>query len=99
MMIERRRLQRTVIRHPAKVIAGDETTHRCVVHNVTGLGICIELDFQAKQLPENMAFSFDNFRTIHACKVIWREGYFAGIEFDRAPEMGEASRAAVLKTI
>lgn len=95
--VERRRLQRTVIRHPAKVVAGDETIHRCVVHNVTGLGICIQLDFSAEQLPENMAFSFDNFTTTRTCRVIWSEGYFAGIEFDRAPEMGDVTRAATLK--
>jgi len=84
--MERRRLQRTVIRHPAKVDAGGETIHRCVVHNVTGLGICIELDFPAEQLPQNMAFSFDNFRTTHACKLIWREGQFAGVEFVKIEE-------------
>ncbi len=88
-----------MIRHPAKVAVGDETIHRCVVHNVTGLGICVELDFSAEQLPEKMAFSFDNFKTTHTCKFIWSEGYFAGIEFDKAPYMGDVSRAAVLKTI
>ncbi len=99
LVVERRRLQRTVIGHPAKVAAGDETIYRCVVHNVTGLGICVELDFSAEQLPEKMAFSFDNSKTTQTCKFIWSEGYVAGIEFDQAPYMGDVSRAAVLKPI
>jgi hypothetical protein len=64
-----------------------ETVYSCVVHNLTGIGACIELDSKIEQLPAAIAFSFDNFRTIHACKIVWREGHFAGIEFENPPEL------------
>jgi hypothetical protein len=85
-VVDRRRLQRTAIRHSAKVLAEGETVHSCVVHNITGYGVCIEFDLEAERLPRDIAFSFDNFRTIHACKIIWREGSLAGIEFANPPE-------------
>ncbi|MDP9083552.1 MAG: hypothetical protein M3N50_07285 [Pseudomonadota bacterium] len=96
LVVERRRLQRTVIRHPAKVAAGDDTVHHCVVRNVTGFGVCIELGFAAERLPKDMAFSFDKFRTTRACKVTWREGNFAGIEFVVAEELPVIRNDAVL---
>jgi hypothetical protein len=60
------------------------------LHNLTGLGACIELDFKIEQLPAAIAFTFDNFRTIRACKIVWREGHFAGIEFERSPELPQS---------
>jgi hypothetical protein len=86
-IVERRRLTRTKILHPGKILAQEETVYSCVVHNLTGIGACIELDPKIEQLPAAIAFSFDNFRTIHACKIIWREGHFAGIEFENRPEL------------
>ena len=81
-LVERRRLQRTKINHPGKVLGQQEAVHDCVVHNITGLGVCVEFGFQAEQLPEDLAFSFDNFHTIHACRIIWRESNLAGIAFE-----------------
>ena len=89
--MERRRLMRTKILHPGKVLAQGETVYSCVVHNLTGIGACIELASKNEQLPAAIAFSFDNFRTIHACKIIWREGHFAGIEFENPPELPQRS--------
>ena len=98
--MERRRLQRTKIHHPGKVLNKKETVHECVVHNITGLGVCIEVCFETEQLPEELAFSFDNFRTIHTCKTIWRESNLAGIAFENlpnAPKLSDGSRGAKLK--
>ena len=98
--MERRRSQRTRIRHPAKIFVADEIVHDCIVHNLTPLGICIELAFRADSLPEAMDFSFDNFRTIHRCKIIWQEGCLIGIAFEvsaKAPRVTYGSRAAKLK--
>jgi len=33
-------------------------------------------------VPLEFDLSFDNFRTIRKCKMVWREGDFAGVQFD-----------------
>jgi hypothetical protein len=84
--MEKRRLQRTKIRHSGKVFVGGETLHVCTVHNVTGLGVCIEFAFHADELPDTVDFSFDNFRTVHSCEVVWRQSNLAGVAFRNLPE-------------
>jgi hypothetical protein len=99
-LVERRRLQRTKIRHPGKVLVHEETVHNCIVHNFTGLGICIELGFTAEHLPEHVDFSFDNFRTIHSCRIIWREGSVVGVACEslaKQQQLSDTRRAASLK--
>jgi len=44
------------------------------------------LAFQPSSSPGKLAFSFDDFHTFHACRVIWRESKRAGIEFDSPAE-------------
>lgn len=82
--MEKRRLHRTTISHSGKVLIRGETVYDCTVHNVTGLGVCIELAFEIHKLPETVDFSFDNFRTMHSCKIIWRENTLAGIAFEKS---------------
>jgi hypothetical protein len=53
--VERRRLQLTKVHHPGKVLGRREAVHDCVVHNITGLGVCIEFDLQAEQLPKDLS--------------------------------------------
>jgi len=79
--MENRRLQRTRIYRPGRVYVLGSAVHDCTVHNATGLGICIELSFQAENLPDTLDFSFDNFRTIHSCKIVWRDSNLAGLAF------------------
>ncbi len=98
-LMERRRSQRTLIRHPGKILILDEVVHNCIVHNVTGLGICIELIFEAGKLPENIDFSFDNFRTVHRCKAVWSSGNLIGVAFEdslHSTSNANGSRAAKL---
>ena len=33
-------------------------------------------------LPTNFNLTFDNFRTIRRCRLIWREGDFLGLAFE-----------------
>jgi len=33
-------------------------------------------------LPPNFELSFDNFRTVRKCRLIWRRGDFIGIAFE-----------------
>ena len=97
--MEKRRLQRTTIRHPAKVNVPNVTVHDCMVHNVTGRGVCLELAFEAAQLPEALDFSFDNFRTTHCCKIIWRDGNLAGVAFEQLLIANDSRRRARLKVV
>ena len=97
--MEKRRLQRTRIRHPAKVHVLNMTVHDCMVHNVTGRGVCIELAFEAARLPEALDFSFDNFRTTHCCKIIWRDGNLAGVTFEQPLIANDFKRRARLKVV
>jgi hypothetical protein len=99
-IVERRRLQRTKIRHPGKILGQQEAFHDCVVHNITGLGVCIELGLQAEQLSQHLDFSFDNFHTIHTCSIIWREENLAGIAFEIpsvSPQSFDGRRGARFK--
>ena len=99
-LVERRRSQRTKIRHPGRLLIPDGVIFDCVVHNLTVLGICIELACLADQLPEGIDFSFDNFRTAHRCRVIWREGNLIGAALEDQPHPTSTptgSRAAKLK--
>ncbi|WP_156042143.1 hypothetical protein [Bradyrhizobium sp. URHD0069] len=71
------------------------------MNNVTGLGVCIEFAFSIAELPETVDFSFDNFRTIHSCKIIWREGNLAGVAFERPlwPSLAVDVRRAKLRVV
>ena len=97
--MENRRLKRTRTYHPAKVLVQDEAVYHCTVHNLTGFCLCIELTFEADQLPDTFDFSFDNFRTVHVCKTIWREDNVAGVTFERPPHGSPASRRAKLRVV
>ena len=97
--MENRRVTRTRAYNPAKVMVQDEDVHPCLVHNLTGLGLCIELTFEAEQLPDKFDFSFDNFRTVHVCKTIWREDNVAGVTFEKSPQESPASRRAKLRIV
>src|ERR1700750_3035409 len=97
--MENRRLKRTRTYHPAKVVVQDEAVHHGTVHNLTGFGLCIELTFEADELPDTFDFSFDNFKTVHVCKTIWREDNGAGVTFERPPQGSPGSRRAKLRVV
>jgi hypothetical protein len=54
---------------------------------------CIELTFEADQLPETFDFSFDNFRAAHVCKTIWCEDNVAGRHLRKAVPCKPAGKA------
>ena len=74
-MKERRRLPRTTVDYTGKVLVGPETIIECSVRNVTGLGICIFLKRAFDNLPTELDFSFDNFKTLRRCDVSYRHDY------------------------
>ena len=80
--IERRRVERTKVDGHATILpAGYARLIVCDVIDLTGDGARIELGAAADQLRKPFDFSFDNFRTIRPSRLVWSNGYVAGIEF------------------
>lgn len=97
--MEDRRLTRTKTYHPAKLLVDGSTIHHCTIHNFTDGGVCIELAFEAEQLPDRFEFSLDNFQTFYACQTVWRDDYVAGVAFDMPPPESPESRRAKLRIV
>ena len=78
---ERRSIVRTKIDKGALIFFSEKTgTHHCTVRDVTNVGAGIRS--QNRQLiPLEFALSFDNFRTIRECRLIWRDRDFLGVAF------------------
>jgi hypothetical protein len=77
-VIERRRLPRTRVAQPAKVLAEDaDVGHDCTVENLNTLGACISFDAGTfAELPRKFDLTFDNCHTYWQCDVIWRDDRF-----------------------
>jgi hypothetical protein len=75
-VIECRRLQRTKVAQPAKVLAVDaDVGHDCTVENLNTLGACISFDAATfAELPRKFDLTLDNCHTYWHCDVIWRDG-------------------------
>jgi hypothetical protein len=74
MLIERRRLARTSVAQPAKLLVDDAgVMHDCIVDNLNTLGACI--DFNSTPLvtlPSRFDVTFDDCQTYWHCDVIWQ---------------------------
>jgi len=97
--MEDRRSKRTKTYHPARILVDGSTIHHCTVHNFTDAGVCIELPFEAEQLPDEFEFSLDHFRTSYVCRAIWRDDYVAGVAFETPPPESPESRRAKLRIV
>ncbi|MBN9580057.1 MAG: PilZ domain-containing protein [Afipia sp.] len=87
---ERRAKQRTqVMKKALMFFDGQRDVFTCVVHNLTNEGAKIELN-GPRVLPLDFNLSFDNFRTVRSCNVIWRENELVGIRFRPSCEAGVA---------
>ena len=53
----------------------------CNVTDVTNRGAGIRTH-DLSVLPTSFDLTFDNFRTIRRCRLIWREGDFLGLAFE-----------------
>jgi hypothetical protein len=78
-MIERRSITRTTISKSAKAFLNSNVLD-CAVLNITNAGPGIRAD-GPDMLPQDFELSFDNFHTIRRCRLIWRQGDFAGVAF------------------
>jgi hypothetical protein len=51
--------------------------HSCTVRDITNLGAGIRIEQDLKIVPLDFALSFDNFRTVRMCRLIWRQATFS----------------------
>ena len=81
-LIERRSVGRTAASKGALLFFSTQRgVFACEVHDVTNLGARIKLS-GLNVLPPNFELSFDNFRTVRKCRLIWRRGDLIGIAFE-----------------
>ena len=78
---ERRAYTRTKIDIQAKIIFSPEKGPlTCAVRDATNRGAGILAD-SIKLLTLSFELSFDNFRTVRDCRLIWRNGNLFGVAF------------------
>ena len=81
-LIERRSVGRTAVSTGALLFfSAQRGVFTCEVRDVTNIGAQIRLN-GLNVLPPNFELSFDNFRTVRKCRLIWRRGDFIGIAFE-----------------
>jgi hypothetical protein len=98
--MEKRRTKRERAYRPARVAAAPSgRPHFCIVHNRTDRGFCIELTFNAVELPDVFEFSFDGFNTIYTCKTVWREDNVAGVSIEETPPGSPEARRAKFRVV
>jgi hypothetical protein len=79
--VERRAVGRTTInRDVLMYFSGQERVHACCVCDVTNQGAGLRLN-GLTMVPSEFGISFDNFRTMRRCRLIWRDGDFVGASF------------------
>jgi hypothetical protein len=78
---ERRAVRRTLINRGVLLFfASCNDVHACCVRDVTNRGASIRLD-GLNIVPSEFGISFDNFRTMRSCRLIWRDGDIVGVTF------------------
>jgi hypothetical protein len=79
---ERRAVGRTTInRDVSMFFMGQDRIHPCCARDVTNHGVGMRLN-GVTILPSEFGISFDNFRTMRRCRLIWRDGDFVGVKFE-----------------
>jgi len=79
---ERRSIGRTKIAKGALLFfVGQTGVHSCGVIDITNVGAGIRTQ-DLPALPLNFELSFDNFRTLRKCRLIWRNGDLVGVAFE-----------------
>jgi hypothetical protein len=80
--VERRAVGRTTInRDVLMFFTGQDRVHACSVRDVTNHGAGLRLN-GLNIVPSEFGISFDNFRTMRRCRLIWRDGDFVGAAFE-----------------
>jgi hypothetical protein len=79
--VERRRAKRKLVCQTVLLsLSGQITFEPCDTHDLTvlGAGLCLR---RFKLLPTEFALSFDGFRTMFACRLVWRDRERGGAVF------------------
>jgi hypothetical protein len=80
--LDRRAVGRTMInRDVSMYFLGQDLVHACRVRDVTNHGAGIQLN-GLSIISSEFGVSFDNFRTMRQCRLIWRDGDFVGAAFE-----------------
>jgi hypothetical protein len=78
---ERRSIDRTWLQRGALIIIpGLRGVYSCGIRDLSREGVGLRLNGM-KLLPMDFKLSFDGVRHTFACRLIWRDGDFAGIAF------------------
>lgn len=81
-MRERRAVARTRVDATGGILPpGQFKLFNCDVMDLTDQGARLDIGRQADELGNEFDFSFDNFRTIRKCRMVWREASFVGVAF------------------
>jgi hypothetical protein len=81
-MTDRRSTGRTKITKGALLFFDENAgVYACTVHDVTNSGAGIRLQ-GLKIMPLEFALSFDNFRSVRMCRLVWRKGDVFGAAFE-----------------
>jgi len=79
---ERRSVGRTKILTGALLFFSKRAgVHSCTVRDLTNLGVGIRAQ-SLQIMPLDFGLSFDGFRTVRTCQLIWRQGEFFGVAFE-----------------
>ena len=79
---ERRTVGRTRINRNALLFySGRAGVLSCCVRDVTNSGAGVHLE-ALDVIPVEFDLSFDNFRTVRQCRLIWRDGDVLGLAFE-----------------
>ena len=79
---ERRSVGKTVVSKGALLFfSAQRGVFTCEVRDATNVGTQIRLN-RLSVLPPNFELSFDNFRSVRKCRLIWRRDEYIGIAFE-----------------
>jgi len=80
-MVDRRRVPRTRISAPARVlVVKAPCAYDCTVRDISSLGARIAFS-GAAMMPNIFELTFDHAKTLRVCHVVWRTGTELGVEF------------------
>jgi hypothetical protein len=83
--LERRRATRKLVSETILLQLTGHVVQSCAVHDLSVYGGGLWLPGRSL-LPTEFRLSFDGFRTMFGCRLIWRDGDRAGVEFQAEGE-------------
>ena len=80
-LFDRRKFSRTKMGRQGRIsFRAQQKPIECNVRDISNVGAGLRAD-GLDVLPVNFELSFDNFRTVHECHLVWREGNLLGVAF------------------